>query len=64
MFTKLEAYLKGKKTYAVAVALAAYSLLGVFAGDLSFSEFVRGDEVVPLLEALGLSSLRAGIAKK
>jgi len=64
MFTKLEIFLKGKKTFIVAGLLAVVSLLDVFTGDLSLADFLNDPNLVILLNGLGLAALRAGIPKK
>lgn len=63
MFTKLEAFLKGKKTYIVAGLLALVSLLDVFTGELALSDFLGDPNLVILLNGLGLAALRAGVGK-
>lgn len=52
-------FLEGKKTYLVAGATVLYALLGVLLG---FMDQMQATELV--LAALGLSSLRSGIANK
>jgi len=49
--------LKGRKTYLVAAAMAAYQLLDFFLHGAPF-------DANRILEALGLVTLRAGIAKR
>lgn len=63
MFTKLEAFLVGKKTYIVAALLAVVALLDVVTGDLSVVDFLSDPNLVLLLNAVGLATLRAGVAK-
>lgn len=63
MFTKLEAYLSGKKTYIVALLLVVISVLDVVTGDMTVSELVADDNLIILLNGLGMASLRAGISK-
>ena len=61
MFTKLEAFLKGKKTYIVAGLLVIVSILDVITGDVTVVELVSDPNVVILLNGLGLATLRAGV---
>ncbi|GJL78797.1 MAG: hypothetical protein NPINA01_17860 [Nitrospinaceae bacterium] len=57
-------WLKGKKTYLVAGLMAAVTLLQLITGETTLQEFIMSEHVVTLMEALGLSTLRAGIAKR
>lgn len=63
MFTKLEAFLKGRKTYIVAFLLVVISVLDVITGDMSVVDLVSDPNMIVLLNGLGLATLRAGIAK-
>ncbi len=54
---KLINLLRGRKTYLIAIAVA---VLGTLQG---LDVFVLPDVVWPILAALGLSSLRAGVDK-
>lgn len=63
MFTKLESFLKGKKTYIVSFLLVVIALLDVITGDTSLVDFVSDPNLVVLLNGLGLASLRAGVSK-
>ena len=63
MFTKLEALLKGRKTYIVAALLVIISVLDVATGDMTVSELLSDDNLLVLLNGLGLATLRAGVAK-
>ncbi len=56
-------WLSGKKTHLSAILLALHALVPVFAGDLSVVDFLQSDQLVQLLAAFGLSSLRSGVAK-
>ena len=55
--------LKGKKTHIIAILMAIVSVVKLLAGDITFEVFLSGEDIRLLLEALGLSSLRAGVAK-
>ncbi len=56
-------WLRGKKTYIVAGLMALVALVRFLTGDLSFPDFILSDSMRTLLEAAGLSALRAGVAK-
>lgn len=51
--------LQGKRTYITAVAMIIYAVLGVY---LKYMQST--DAVTLILQALGISALRAGIAKQ
>ncbi len=53
--------LKGKKTYIVSTLMFLTSLFNLIFGDISLNEFFSSDSMNLLLEAMGLSTLRAGI---
>ncbi len=55
--------LNGKKTYIVSALMVIVSLIHLFLGDISLTEFVSSDHMTVLLEAVGLSTLRVGIKK-
>lgn len=55
--------IKGKKTYIVAALMAVSVFLDYLTGDISMAQMVASGDVQTLLEAAGLSTLRAGIAK-
>jgi hypothetical protein len=55
-------WLKGKKTYIVSGLMATVTLLQLLAGDTTLQEFVMSEHVTTLIEAVGLGTLRAGIA--
>lgn len=63
MFTKLESLVKGKKTYIVAVLLVVVSLLDVVTGDMTVSQLLEDQNLLVLLNGLGLAALRAGVSK-
>jgi hypothetical protein len=56
-------WLKGKKTYIVCILMAVVSLMHLIAGDLTLIEFINGEQVMNLFEALGLTTLRAGVGQ-
>jgi len=56
-------WLKGKKTYIIAVLMVAVSLIHLLSGDMSLAEFVTSEHINALLEGIGLGTLRAGIGK-
>ena len=55
--------LKGKKTYIVAVLMFLTSLTHLLTGEMSLVEFAASEHLNTLLEAIGLGTLRAGVAK-
>jgi len=57
-------WLKGKKTYLIAVLMILVSMLHLITGDMSLEEFVTSEHVNTLLEGVDLGTLRAGISKK
>ncbi|MBC8284618.1 MAG: hypothetical protein H8E32_12450 [Nitrospinae bacterium] len=54
-------WLKGKKTYIVSIFMFFTTSLNLISGDISLNEFVSSDSMTFLLEAMGLSTLRAGL---
>ncbi|PIQ96533.1 MAG: hypothetical protein COV67_08970 [Nitrospinae bacterium CG11_big_fil_rev_8_21_14_0_20_56_8] len=56
-------WLQGKKTYIVSSLMALASLMHLITGEMSLPTFVTSDNVLHLLEAVGLTTLRAGVAK-
>jgi len=54
-------WLNGKKTYIVSALMALTSLVNLMTGDLTLMEFLNGEQMISLFEALGLTTLRAGI---
>jgi len=54
-------WLNGKKTYVVSALMVLISSLNLFIGDISLIEFMSSDSMALLLEAMGLSALRAGV---
>ena len=57
-------WLRGKKTYFVSGLMALTALSHLVTGEITFLQFVTGEHVTTLLEAIGLGTLRAGIAKR
>lgn len=57
-------WLNGKKTYMVAGLMAAVTLLQLITGEATLQEFIMSEHVTTLMEALGLGTLRAGVAKR
>lgn len=51
-------YLKGKKTYLVALALIVFAITGVITGNLTADQ-----AFVLVLNGLGLGALRSGVSK-
>ena len=57
-------WLKGKKTYIVSALMATVTLLQLIAGETTLQEFIMSEHVTTLIEAMGLGTLRAGIASR
>lgn len=55
-------WLKGKKTYIVSGLMATVALLQLLTGEATLQEFVMSEHITTLIEAVGLGTLRAGIA--
>ncbi len=51
----------GKKTYIVSILMFFVSSLNLITGDISLKDFISSDSMTLLLEAMGLSALRAGV---
>ena len=54
---------KREKTYIVSALMALVSLVHLVTGNLTLVEFISSDHMMSLFEALGLTTLRAGIQK-
>ncbi len=57
------AWLKGKKTYIVAGLMVVVALIQTITGEMGIAQFFMSEHVTTLIEAAGLGTLRAGIAK-
>ncbi|MCH7622897.1 MAG: hypothetical protein IIB46_02315 [Nitrospinae bacterium] len=57
-------WLKGKKTYIVSILMATVTLLQLITGETTLQEFIMSEHVTTLIEAVGLGTLRAGIASR
>ncbi len=57
-------WLKGKKTYIVSMLMATVALLQLVTGETTLQEFIMSEHVTTLIEAVGLGTLRAGIANR
>lgn len=56
-------WLNGKKTYIISFLVVFISLIHLFTGDLTLKEFINGEQIINLLEAMGLSTLRIGVSQ-
>ena len=56
-------WLNGKKTYIISILMALVSLMHLVTGELTLVEFISGEQMMNLFEALGLTTLRVGVAK-
>ena len=57
-------WLKGKKTYIVSGLMALVTLMQLLVGETTLQEFILSEHVTTLIEAVGLGTLRAGIASR
>ena len=57
-------WLKGKKTYIVSILMATVTLLQLITGETTLQEFIMSEHVTTLIEAVGLGTLRVGIASR
>ena len=55
-------WLKGKKTYIVSALMATVTLLQLIMGEATLQKFIMSEHVITLIEAMGLGTLRAGVA--
>ena len=56
-------WLNGKITYILFFLVVFISLIHLFTGDLTLKEFLNGEQIINLLEAMGLSTLRIGVSQ-
>lgn len=63
MYTKLRDCLKGRKTYIIAGLLVLASLVEVITGDMTVLQLLEDQNLLVLLNGLGLAALRAGVSK-
>lgn len=57
-------WLKGKKTYIVSGLMVLVTLMQLLVGETTLQEFILSEHVTTLIEAVGLGTLRAGIASR
>jgi hypothetical protein len=63
IFTTVENTVKGKKTYIIAFLLVLVAVVNYIAGDVSLNELLQDQNLLVLLNGLGLAALRAGVSK-
>ncbi len=56
-------WLNGKKTYIISVLMVVVSLMHLVTGDLTLVEFLGGEQMTNLFEAVGLTTLRVGVGQ-
>ena len=56
-------WLNGKKTYIISILMTVASLMHLVSGDMTLVEFINGEQMINLFEALGLTTLRAGVGQ-
>lgn len=54
-------FLKGYKTYIIAILLVLVAIVNILVGDLSMMEFLTDPSLLILLNGLGIGSLRAAL---
>lgn len=63
MFTKAEAFLKGRKSYITAFLMVLVAVMDVLTGDMAVSDFLSNGNVELLLTGFAVAALRGGIQK-
>lgn len=56
-------WLKGKKTYIIASLMVMVGIVQLATGDIRLSEFIMSTHISTILQGVGLSTLRAGVAR-
>jgi hypothetical protein len=56
-------WLNGKKTYIISALMVVVSLMQLVTGDLTLAEFLNGEQMINLFEAVGLTTLRVGVGQ-
>lgn len=56
-------WLNGKKTYIISALMVVVSLMHLITGDLTLVEFLKGEQVINLFEAVGLTTLRVDVGQ-
>ena len=56
-------WLNGKKTYIISALMVVVSLMNLITGDLTLVEFLKGEQMINLFEAVGLTTLRVGVGQ-
>ncbi len=56
-------WLNGKKTYIISALMILVSLMHLVTGDLTLVDFLKGDQMINLFEAVGLTTLRVGVGQ-
>jgi len=56
-------WLNGKKTYIISALMVVVSLMHLVTGDLTLVEFLNGEQMINLFEAVGLTTLRVGVGQ-
>ena len=59
----MKAIFSGKKTYIIAGLMVVVALINLISGDISLIQFVQDPNLILILQALGISFLRAGVSK-
>ena len=56
-------FLKGRKSYVIAILMVLAGLVQFLTGDITLAELLQGEHARIILEGLGLAALRAGVSK-
>ncbi len=56
-------WLSGKKTYIISVLMVLVGVVNYLSGDITLSQFLQSQDLILMLEGLGLGALRAGVFK-
>lgn len=59
----MKQFLKGRKTHIIATLMVLVGVVNLVIGDISLVEFAGSKDLHLVLEGLGFSTVRAGIAK-
>ena len=54
-------WLKGKKTFIVAVLMVVVGVLNVVTGSMSFSDFMHSQDLMVVLTGMGFGAIRSAI---
>jgi len=61
---KLSKFLSGKKAHITAGLMVCIGVINLISGDLTLQQLIASPDLHLVLEGMGISTLRLGIAKK